>query len=282
MKLIEKIFYRRSKPESSEHDTNRIDYLYVFYLLCIFIVFISILYSVILRNCTSKIGEFGDSFGGLSSIFSGLAFAGVIITIIMQMKELQLTREEMMLTRKELNRSAIAQEESQKALMQQLKSMKTSSNIDTLIYYLDKDLNTFSQDVYVAKRIIKKLTERLFEEDEYINFLQPDFQLLEEFSVNQKGEYGYHIKCEGLDVFNVAAYAVTLRKEKEIKLDMEKYTFSHGEVFTIYPESRLRGVHIYFILTDKRYFNEWELSLFVPDDESRLNRNFKTSKLTNK
>jgi len=64
-------------------------------------------------------GTFGDSFGGLSSIFSGVALVGVIFALWMQSRELQLQREELELTRKELARSAAAQEASQEALRHQ-------------------------------------------------------------------------------------------------------------------------------------------------------------------
>ncbi|MBM9518899.1 hypothetical protein JWG39_03600 [Desulforhopalus vacuolatus] len=47
-------------------------------------------------------GVFGDSFGLLTALFSGLAFAGLIITIVMQKEDLSLQREELSLTRNEL------------------------------------------------------------------------------------------------------------------------------------------------------------------------------------
>ena len=50
-----------------------------------------------------KSGVFGDSFGLLTSLFSGLAFSGLIITILMQREELALQREELGLTRKEIS-----------------------------------------------------------------------------------------------------------------------------------------------------------------------------------
>lgn len=40
-------------------------------------------------------GAFGDSFGYVNSLFSGLAFAGVIYAILLQRKELELQREEL-------------------------------------------------------------------------------------------------------------------------------------------------------------------------------------------
>ena len=50
-----------------------------------------------------KQGLFGDQFGAVNALFSGLAFAGLIYTIILQKQELSLQREELRQTRKELN-----------------------------------------------------------------------------------------------------------------------------------------------------------------------------------
>lgn len=49
----------------------------------------------------TKRGTFGDMFGSVNAIFSGLAFAGIIITIYIQSHELKLQRKELKLTRKE-------------------------------------------------------------------------------------------------------------------------------------------------------------------------------------
>lgn len=47
-------------------------------------------------------GSFGDMFGAVNALFSGLAFAGLIYALYMQRKELRLQREELALQRKEL------------------------------------------------------------------------------------------------------------------------------------------------------------------------------------
>lgn len=49
-----------------------------------------------------KAGTFGDSFGVLTSLFSGLAFAGIVFTVLLQREELSLQREELRLTRDEI------------------------------------------------------------------------------------------------------------------------------------------------------------------------------------
>jgi hypothetical protein len=59
-------------------------------------------------------------FGVVSTLFFGLAFAGVIYAIFLQRDELALQREELKLTRTELERSAKAQEESTDLLKRQL------------------------------------------------------------------------------------------------------------------------------------------------------------------
>ena len=47
-------------------------------------------------------GVFGDKFGAVNALFSGLAFAGLIITLFLQKSELALQREELQLTREEM------------------------------------------------------------------------------------------------------------------------------------------------------------------------------------
>ncbi|GAB3303096.1 putative phage abortive infection protein [Hymenobacter tenuis] len=46
-------------------------------------------------------GVFGDKFGAINALFSGLAFAGIIFTILLQKRELSLQREELQETREE-------------------------------------------------------------------------------------------------------------------------------------------------------------------------------------
>jgi hypothetical protein len=67
-------------------------------------------------------GQFGDIFGGVNAFFTGLAFAGVIYTIFLQRKELELQRVE-------LRRSADAQSEQ----VERLEEAAELSAISTLV-----------------------------------------------------------------------------------------------------------------------------------------------------
>jgi len=51
-----------------------------------------------------KAGSFGDTYGWLTSLFSGLAFIGLIVAILLQREELQLQRKEISLTRAEMTK----------------------------------------------------------------------------------------------------------------------------------------------------------------------------------
>jgi len=53
-------------------------------------------------NTPTEQGVFGDMFGAVNALFSGLAFAGVIIALYLQKQELSLQREELEETREEL------------------------------------------------------------------------------------------------------------------------------------------------------------------------------------
>ncbi len=62
-----------------------------------FVVFISVVtYAMYLQNATlANSGQFGDSFGILTCLFSGLSSVGMIVAILMQREELELQREEL-------------------------------------------------------------------------------------------------------------------------------------------------------------------------------------------
>jgi len=90
----------------------------------IFILWIAsfILISLFIPKWSDR-ASFGDTFGAVNALFAGLALAGVITAILLQLQELRLQRKELEFTRKELSRSADAQEKSEKALTDQAKAM---------------------------------------------------------------------------------------------------------------------------------------------------------------
>ena len=71
-------------------------------VLALWILTLSIIPNIdYFKNWTER-GTFGDMFGSINALFSGLAFAGVIIAILLQKQELTLQRKELEQTREEL------------------------------------------------------------------------------------------------------------------------------------------------------------------------------------
>lgn len=63
----------------------------------------------LLTESPNDAGVIGDAFGAVNALFSGLAFAGVILALLLQTRDLQLQRQELEETRAELAKSAEAQ-----------------------------------------------------------------------------------------------------------------------------------------------------------------------------
>ena len=70
-------------------------------------------------NSTEAQGQFGDMFGAVNALFSGLAFAGLIITLIFQQEELKLQRDELKEQREEMTRQRMEFEEQNVTLKRQ-------------------------------------------------------------------------------------------------------------------------------------------------------------------
>lgn len=92
--------------------------------------------------------QFGDQFGAVNALFSGLAFAGLFWAIWLQRQELSLQRHELSLTRDELQRTAAAQEAAQDALRSQVRMQLISNQLAALNYViaqLDNDIDLRSR-----------------------------------------------------------------------------------------------------------------------------------------
>lgn len=80
----------------------------------------------------AKMGQFGDMFGAVNALFSGLALAGVVLAIILQKDELRLQRKELRDTRREMEKATIAQDASQRALNKQVELLVLTTRINAL------------------------------------------------------------------------------------------------------------------------------------------------------
>jgi hypothetical protein len=113
-------------------------------------------------------GQFGDLFGGVNALFTGLAFAALIYTLILQRKELDMQREE-------LRRSVEAQQGSQEALTKQVEQLERSSGLSamsTLVAAYGRELNVIEE----RDRPIQKELAAHREKLKYLREIQPKLQ----------------------------------------------------------------------------------------------------------
>lgn len=97
-----------------------------------------------LSNNQVEWGQFGDFAGGtINPILGFLTLIALILTIVLQSRqlaissrELELSRDELALTRKELRRSASAQELSEKALRAQADAASRSARLNAINFLL--------------------------------------------------------------------------------------------------------------------------------------------------
>ena len=138
------------------------------------------IYAAVLLNATwpideysvSKAGAFGDSFGLLTSLFSGLAFSGMIITILLQRKELSLQREELQENRKEFAKGAEAQERNAQlsALTTLLNEYKSQISVNEAAIEAEKEnyTRTLGSKIHKKETALESETRDLVRRKEVI------------------------------------------------------------------------------------------------------------------
>lgn len=144
---------------------------YLFVIITIFILIIGlwIIYFLFIHKYIPELadqGLFGDSFGALNTLFTGLAFAGVIISLILQKKELELQRKELELTRIELSKSAESQESLSSSNRKQVIFLEKTARLNALTASLEFWINKKDKDMNFLERqtiefSIEKTHERI-------------------------------------------------------------------------------------------------------------------------
>ncbi|MGY6650355.1 hypothetical protein [Wenyingzhuangia sp. IMCC45574] len=119
----------------------------------------TILISYFLPNWADR-GSFGDSFGALNALFSALAFAVLIYTIVLQQDEIKENRREIELNRKELSKSSKLQQKSQEVLMQQVEQTHLTAKMNAMRilvdYYNNQILNPKNTEETIEKAKLKR------------------------------------------------------------------------------------------------------------------------------
>lgn len=162
--------------------------------------------------------ELGDAFGGLNTLFSGLAFIGVIYAILLQQEELGLQRQELEETRKELKKAAEAQKEQVDnqiigARLQALNSLYESSNGSAKAEYLSD---------------IEDILERLNSNEIYNSYkVEATYKLCKVLHLTHFGNYNLE---EHMSKYKVSLKDV-LRLKRRLTLEHRDYDDDLRKIF---------------------------------------------------
>ena len=115
--------------------------------LFIGVILVFILNALLFFLFKDSCGSFGDQFGAANALFSGLAFAGLIVTILLQRKDLRLQRKDLKMQRKELQITNL-----------QLEGQKEQLEEQNKILRIQRFENTFFQMLTQFQEIVNGLT----------------------------------------------------------------------------------------------------------------------------
>jgi len=143
-------------------------------LLVIVIWGVSAILIMVFLSEWSDRGTFGDLFGAVNALFSALAFAVLIYTIVLQREEIKQNREEIVLNRKELEKSSKLQRKAQEVLIQQVEQTHLSAKMNamrTLVDYYNNQISNPKSSEEIVERAKLKRKEIIIQIDQLIDGL---------------------------------------------------------------------------------------------------------------
>lgn len=78
----------------------------MFPFLLQFLLRLQELFGMVLGTQITRYGSFGDLFGALNCLFTGLAFASVVVTLLLQQKQISEQKEELQLQQRQIEKQA--------------------------------------------------------------------------------------------------------------------------------------------------------------------------------
>jgi hypothetical protein len=177
-----------------------------------------------ISESTADRGSFGDMFGAVNALFSGLALAGVIYAILMQREELALQREELRATRSELARSASANEKANAMIKSQNdRNLLRDISINQTIFHIESfnfehqhdnvgtKYNiqfTISNKGALARDIELSIPSQFYEKrmgiERFSSAMPRDGSKSSNLFVDKIIDTGVRIKISYIDIFNIS------------------------------------------------------------------------------
>lgn len=187
----------------------------IFAIAVIFIIAVCLLFVYFMKGQPwdmEKRGQFGDMFGVLGAVFSGLAFAGLIVTLIQQHDDLKLQREDLRLQRQEIAQTNLELALQRKEMEEQNKTIMLQ-RFETTFFNMLKSLNEVRNDIkYSGDFDLRTGTTKVIEgKDAIERIYQLGFSLIKKhgyndpFIKNHMSHYFRHL-IQTLKIIGVADF----------------------------------------------------------------------------
>ncbi|WP_394651766.1 hypothetical protein [uncultured Acinetobacter sp.] len=160
----------------------------IIFVLLLWSTYPLVLKLVLGKNDWSSLGTFGDTYGALNTLFSGLAFAVLILSLFLQRKELEAQRIELEAQRLEIKESNLIAEAQRKITEQQA----------TLIEQQIKDANVQSFN----QLLFQYLEEKNRKVESLGNSQYPGVHVLQNFNKAFIRDYGHQGTYKYIDSLN--------------------------------------------------------------------------------
>lgn len=201
-----------SKTKSTEEKKNWTPYYAGAVLFVCLIYFGSWMYIWHTDLTNNERGQFGDMFGAVNALFSGLAFAGIIVSMYKQSYEIQLQRrdvKENILASQQQGKALLLQQQEMKETRAELQMQRFESSFFKLIEVLNDTIRNHPfLERKLAQQHFEVVKEMLFDPS-------PAFNSLEELDNLGHKVYGY-ISASGVEVKFHTVSILTLIQESTI------------------------------------------------------------------
>jgi hypothetical protein len=159
----------------------------------------------------TRSGQFGDAFGAINALFSGLAFVGLVFAILLQRIELKLQREELTETRIELAGSRKAQEAQNDFIERQIfestffQLLRELSDIVEAMDFRDRVGNQTSKGRDVIAVLYERYSRRLrraMAQPTSTGDLETAISTFDAFYAEHGNEFGHYFRT----IYNILKY----------------------------------------------------------------------------
>ena len=181
---------------------NRKNYFKSFTQIALVLIIISIGYPFVVNYFFSdwtKSGTFGDTYGALNALFSGLALAGVIVTILIQKQELQNQRIELQLQRNEMKetRKEFLMNRTTNLVYNQLNRFEKyienfSFKTETAKYKGDEAITFLDKNLYEVYQGAEKSDEQFYDDKKKATFKLLKLYIPNESNINEFAQNIYN------------------------------------------------------------------------------------------